>query len=94
MTEDLVEHLCDVHGTLVLSSYHGGEKNGRCVQLTTQEQYVEKIFDDAKLITQDKYVQMTFDDARKFFRDAIQAIDEIEKKYNENPPWWEQLKSP
>jgi len=59
---------------LLLSSFHGGSKNGRCVQLTIRTEYA----------------QMTFDDARAFFKEAIRAIDDIEKSYNEKPPWWEQ----
>lgn len=75
MTEDLVEHQCDVRGSLLLSSFFGGVKNGRCVQLTTPSDYV----------------QMTFDDAKAFFKEAIKTIEAIEKQYNENPPWWEQI---
>lgn len=75
MTVTLVERRpCDVKGYLILNSFAGGDK-GRCVQLTTPEDYV----------------QMTFDDARSFFREAITKIDEIENQFNECPPWWERL---
>ena len=73
MTEQLIEQWDCLEGYLMLNSFWGGKDNKRCVQLTTQG----------------SYVQMTYDDARLFFKLAIEEIDKIEARYNDNAPWWE-----
>jgi len=79
MSYTLIDWYCDVNGGLTLSSFFGGKKMGRCVQLTIQtEEGVD-------------YVQMSYDDARDFFKEAIKQINKTEKQYNETPPWWEEL---
>jgi len=79
MTEDLIELDCDVEGWLKLNSFSGGLERGRCIQLTTP--------------LPNGYVQMTYNQARRFFRQAIKEINKIEKRYNENPPWWEEIQN-
>lgn len=80
MTEKLIDRWdCDVESYLILSSFWGRTKNRRCVQLTVNRG------PDAS------YAQMTYDDARLFFKLAIEEIDKIEKRYNENAPWWEEI---
>ena len=77
MTETLIEQWDCLEGYLKLNSFWGGKDNRRCVQLTSP--------------SGTGYVQMTYDDARLFFKLAIEEIDKVEARYNENAPWWETI---
>lgn len=75
MAKVLVVHECTVRPDRVsLSAFHGG-KNGRCVQLTTLNDYV----------------QMTFKEAVDFFKTCIAEIEKLADEYDRNPPWWEEV---
>ena len=74
MSNALIEWDCDVDGYVKLNSFWGGKEDRRCVQLTTPSK---------------GWVQMTYNDARAFFQECIQAINDIEEEYDDNPPWWE-----
>lgn len=78
MTEDLLEHECDVDGKFTLNSFWGGPKNRRCVQFTIHDR-------------QTGCVQMTYADAKQTFRRCIEEIEKIEAQYDESPPWWEKI---
>jgi len=77
MSRKLLEHCCSRNTEhLILGSYCGGENTPRCVQLT---------------IRSGDYVQMTFAEAKSVFEQMIKAIEKIEKEYDSNQPWWEEL---
>lgn len=50
-------------------------KGKRCVQVTIGVEYA----------------QMTFTEAKTFFKESVEAIEKLEKEYNENAPWWERM---
>jgi len=77
MTRELLEHSCDVKGSIFLTAAHGGV-HGRVVQVTTQ-------FDRAG------YCVMTFAEAKKILSKMRRAITKLEKEYNADPPWWERM---
>ena len=80
MTEELIrEWVSDINATYMkLNSFWGG-KNKRCIQLSINTG------------VHACYIQMTYGNARDFFKEAIKQIDDIEARYNESPPWWEEI---
>ena len=76
MSRDLLEHDCSVKGYIKLNAFSGGVERLRCVQIT---------------VPIGGYAQMTFQEAKTLFADCIKAIEECEKEYDKNPPWWETL---
>ena len=76
MSRDLIEEAFKVRGYAKLTSFWGGKEHKRCVQLT---------------VPYEGYCQMTYDEAISFFNQCIDEITKIDKRYNENPPWWEEL---
>ena len=77
MSKGLLEHSCNVKGWIYLTAAHGGV-NGRVVQITTQTENTG-------------YCVMTFAEAKKVLSKMRRSITELEKQYNENPPWWERM---
>lgn len=77
MTENLLEHCCDVKGHIYLTAAHGGI-HGRVVQITTQ-------------FNTTGYCVMTFAEAKKILSKMRRAITKLEKEYNAAPPWWERM---
>lgn len=75
MSRDLLDHQCSINGYVKLNAYSGGEKNPRCVQVTTPKDYV----------------QMTFSEARILFINMAKAIADLEDEYDKAPPWWEKI---
>ena len=78
MSRDLVIHETSVDSNiLILNAFHGGERNGRCVQLTIQNL---------------SFCQMTFKEAVETFKTMIADIEKLNEEYDAEPPWWEKLK--
>ena len=75
MGEELVNWCGNKGGYIGLDSFWGGSEFKRCVQITIAT----------------NYVQMTYEDAKEFFRKCIKEIELIENRYNDNPPWWEEM---
>lgn len=60
---------------LSVNTFAGGER-GECVQIT-------------ELGGQEGYVTMEREEAIRFFRMALEQLEDQVKKDKENPPWWQ-----